>query len=113
MYEFDIYHILIILLMVVGISSIMLHLRSYQNLFRLLKQRGIVGDEFKPDWMSKVGALGCMGYVTRIKREIGVAKLNVVESSLLQKTIILYSLGSLATFVAVCLFFWRLYGVPN
>ena len=107
----DKYHILIVLLVVFGMSFIVLHIRTYQNLYNSLKKRGAVGDDFAPDWISKIGSFGCMGNISRIKKEIGIAKLDDNESSQVRKSVISYNVGTLATFVAVCLMFWRIYGV--
>ncbi len=105
----DKYEILILVLAVFGISNIILHIRTYQNLYNSLKKRGIVGDDFAPDWISKVGSFGCMGYISRIKKEVGIAELNDSESSQFRKTVISYNAGTLATFVAVCILFWRIF----
>ena len=113
MSEIDKYQILIVLLGVLGVSSIIMHIQSYKMLYFSLKKRGLAGDDLAPDWISKISSYGCMGYISRIKKDIGIAKLNDIESSRLRKTVVYYTLGTGATFIAVCILFWRSYGAPN
>ena len=111
--ELDKYYLLIVVLMVFGVINIILHNRAYQKLYNTLKKRGVISSEFAPDWTSKVGALGCMGHITRIKKDMGVDELNMNESSLILKTATFYKLGTFTTFAAVCLLFLKTYGLLN
>jgi hypothetical protein len=97
------------LLLIIGFAGFILHQQAYRALYRKLLARNIVTSEYKPDWTSIAGAGGCMGYITKLKREVGTDQLTTEEIALLQRVTVAYWIGVPATFVFICIFFWLLY----
>lgn len=112
MIEIDWFYLLIAVLLLFGLPCIILHTRAYTMLYQSLRDRDIAGKEYAPDWASKIGALGCMGFITRMKREIGADCLTAEEVKLLANASGFYYAGTFSTFAALCLLFVKLYGLP-
>lgn len=101
--------VLISPLLVIGIIGYFIHQRSYRELYRKLSARNLVGTEYRPDWSSALGSLACMGFTTKLKREIGVDALTDQERALLKRTTLSYKIGVPAIFVFTCAVFWNIY----
>lgn len=100
---------LLALLLIIGIAGFILHQQAYRALYRKLLARDIVTSEYKPDWTSIAGAGGCMGYTTKLKREVGTDQLTTEEIALLRRVTVAYWIGVPATFVLTCIAFWLFY----
>lgn len=112
MSEYPLLAYLSLLLIPVGLLGFFLHQRSYAHLYRKLHARDLVGVEYKPDWTTTLGAGGCMGFIKKIKREIGLDELNADEIRLVRTATCSYYMGVPALFIFVCGMYWYLYKVP-
>ena len=97
------------LLLIVGFTGFITHQRAYRALYRKLSTRQIMNSDYKPDWTSIAGAGACMGYITKLKREVGIDQLTAEEQALLRRVTVSYMIGVPAIFVFTCLVFWILY----
>ena len=99
MWQQPLFLLVVMLLGIAGIAGFVLHHRSYRSLYRKLRGRRAVGEDYAPARLSALWASGCMGYITRLKREIGVDSLDANERALLRRAIYAYYLGVPAAFL--------------
>lgn len=90
----------------VGIAGLILHQRAYDSLYRALRERGVVGAEYAPDLSARLGSLGCMGFLTQLKREVGFDRLRPEELSLARRASVAYYATVPVVFVATGILFW-------
>lgn len=93
----------------IGATGFIIHQNAYRSLYQRLRDRGIVGSDYEPDWSSKVGSSGCLGYITRLKREIGLGRLEPVEQLLVRRVVISYYASVPVMFAILCGLYWELY----
>ena len=97
------------LLVPIGIIGFIVHQRSYALLYKKLRERELIGAEYKPDWSTFIGSGGCMGLIKKLKREVGLMQLHADEIYLVKRATYAYHIGVPALFLAVCAMFWFFY----
>ena len=96
----------------ISIVGFLLHQQSYRKLYLKMKDRGLVSSDYSPSPMSAVWSIGCLGYIIRLRREIGIDKLDSVEKALLNRAVYAYWIGVPAAFLMVCIIFWLNHNHP-
>ena len=85
------------------------HLYLYNRLYQQLLARGVVDRQYKPTWSEYVGAYGCMGFITKLKREVQLQTLNESEQALVRRVSLTYYLCAPGLFLCTIALFILLY----